>query len=75
MLLLLAAPPGLEPRKPASETGVLPIRLKGNMAGEEGFEPPNTRVKVSRVSRFATPQYKQGTKSVELPIVRFVKNG
>lgn len=31
MLLLLAAPPGLEPRKPASETGVLPIRLKGNI--------------------------------------------
>ena len=31
MLLLLAAPPGLEPRKPESEAGVLPIRLKGNM--------------------------------------------
>lgn len=27
----MAAPPGLEPRKPASETGVLPIRLKGNI--------------------------------------------
>ena len=31
MLLLLAAPRGLEPRNPASETGVLPIRLKGNI--------------------------------------------
>ena len=31
MLLLLAAPPGLEPRKPESEAGVLPIRLKGNI--------------------------------------------
>ena len=27
----LAAPLGLGPRKPASETGVLPIRLKGNI--------------------------------------------
>ena len=31
LLLLLAAPPGLEPRKPESEAGVLPIRLKGNI--------------------------------------------
>ena len=33
MLLLLAAPRGLEPRNPESESGVLPIRLKGNMQG------------------------------------------
>ena len=31
LLLLLAAPPGLEPRKPESEAGVLPIRLRGNI--------------------------------------------
>lgn len=31
LLLLLAAPPGFEPRKPESEAGVLPIRLKGNI--------------------------------------------
>lgn len=31
LLLLLAAPPGLEPRNPESESGVLPIRLKGNI--------------------------------------------
>ena len=30
-LTYMAAPLGLEPRKPASETGVLPIRLKGNI--------------------------------------------
>ena len=29
--LTLAALLGLGPRKPASETGVLPIRLKGNI--------------------------------------------
>ena len=31
MLLLLAAPRGLEPRNPESEAGVLPIRLRGNI--------------------------------------------
>ena len=37
MLLLLAAPPGLEPGNPESESGVLPIRLKGNISTPLAF--------------------------------------
>ena len=54
MLLLLAAPRGLEPRNPESEAGVLPIRLRG-MAGVEGFEPSNAGVKVLCLTAWLHP--------------------
>ena len=37
MLLLLAAPRGLEPRNPESEAGVFPIRLRGNISTPLAF--------------------------------------
>ena len=58
----MAAPLGLEPRKPASETGVLPIRLKGNiMAGSEGLEPPLAESKSAALTSCTNSQYRQGT--------------
>ena len=60
MLLLLAAPRGLEPRNPESEAGVLPIRLRG-MAGDKGVEPLQTRSQSPARYHYANPQYKQDT--------------
>lgn len=61
----LAAPLGLEPRKPASETGVLPIRLKGNIKFKTRFS--GRQVKRLFQNKLLFESYMAGGERIELP--------
>ena len=56
----MAAPAGFEPTHVDTKNRCLTAWLWGNMVGEEGFEPPNSKrtgLQPVAFDRFATPPY------------------
>lgn len=53
----MAPPDGLEPPNAESESAVLPIRLKGNMAEGERLELPLAESKSAELTNYSNPQY------------------